>query len=162
MQRRCLQSEVTLCVVEADALDDLLQSLLIVGILAILDPLADQVAQDAAEVVVAGVAQEAAAVGQHTNKVTQQAQVCQALHLVLHADLLVVEPPAGAVLDLAGDLIILEAAQNGADLCIVGGVQAVQDHLRAFAGLGQLARCHRSQRSYQSQYRGPASCTSSG
>ena len=52
MQRRCLQSKVTLCVVEADALDDLLQSLLIVGILAILDPLADQVAQDAAEVVV--------------------------------------------------------------------------------------------------------------
>ena len=45
MQRRCLQSEITLCVVEANALDDLLQSLLIVGILAILDPLADQVAQ---------------------------------------------------------------------------------------------------------------------
>ena len=55
-----LQSEVTLCVVEADTLDDLLQSLLVIGILAVLDPLADQVAQDAAEVVVAGVAQEAA------------------------------------------------------------------------------------------------------
>ena len=65
---RDLQGEVTLCVVEADALDDLLQSLFVVGILAILDPLADDVAQDAAEVVVAGVAQEAAAVGQHTDE----------------------------------------------------------------------------------------------
>ncbi len=44
-----LQGEVTLCIVEADALDDLLQCLLVVGILAVLDPLADQVAQDAAE-----------------------------------------------------------------------------------------------------------------
>ena len=88
----------------------------------------------------AGVAQEAAAVGQHTNKVTQQAQVCQALHLVLHADLLVVEPPAGAVLDLAGDLIILEAAQNGADLLVVSGVQAVDDDLGALIGVVQGAQ----------------------
>ena len=88
----------------------------------------------------AGVAQEAAAIGQHTNKVAQQAQVCQALHLVLHADLLVVEPPAGAVLDLAGDLIILEAAQNGADLLVVSGVQAVDDDLGALIGVVQGAQ----------------------
>ena len=74
---KCLQGEVTLCVVEADALDDLLQSLLVVGILAVLDPLADDVAQDAAEVIVTGVAQEAAAVGQHTHKVAQQAKAYQ-------------------------------------------------------------------------------------
>ena len=139
MQRRCLQSEVTLCVVEADALDDLLQSLLIVGILAILDPLADQVAQDAAEVVVAGVAQEAAAVGEHAHEVAQQAQVGQALHLVLHADLLVVEPPGRTVLDLAGHLAALEAAQDGADLLVVGGVQAVDDGLGALVGVVQGA-----------------------
>ena len=69
-----LQIEVALCVVEADALDDLLQSLLVVGILAVLDPLTDEVAEDAAEVIVAGVAQEAAAVGQHTDEVAQQAE----------------------------------------------------------------------------------------
>ena len=69
-----------LCIVEADALDDLLQSLLVVGILAILDPLAADVAQDAAEVIVTGVAQEAAAVGPHTHKVAQQA-----VHLAVHA-----------------------------------------------------------------------------
>ena len=44
-----LQVEVALCVVEADAADDLLQSLLVVGILAVLDPLTDEVAEDAAE-----------------------------------------------------------------------------------------------------------------
>ena len=115
-----LQVEVTLCIVEADALDDLLQSLLVVGILAILDPLADDVAQDAAEVIVTGVAQEAAAVGQHTHKVAQQAKACQTGHLLFHADLVVVEPPCRTVLDLARHLAVLEAAQNGADLCIVG------------------------------------------
>ena len=140
VQALLLQSEVALCVVEADALDDLLQSLLVVGILAVLDPLADQVAQDAAEVVVAGIAQEAAAVGQHTDKVAQQAQACQTGHLLFHADLVVVEPPCGAVLDLAGDLIILEAAQNGADLLVVSGVQAVDDGLGALVGLIQSAQ----------------------
>lgn len=68
-QKGKLQVEVALGVVEADAADDLLQGLLVVGILAVLDPLADDVAHDAAEVVVAGVAQEAAAVGQHTDEV---------------------------------------------------------------------------------------------
>ena len=43
-----------------------------------------------------GVAQEAAAVGQHANEVAQQAQACQAGHLLFHADLVVIEPPCGA------------------------------------------------------------------
>ena len=86
-----LQVEVALCVVEADAADDLLQSLLVVGILAVLDPLTDEVAEDAAEVIVAGVAQEAAAVGQHTDEVAQQAEAGQTGHLLFHADLVVIE-----------------------------------------------------------------------
>ena len=56
-----LQVEVTLCVVVADAFHDLLQGLLIAGVLAILDPVADEVAHQAAEQFVAGVAQEATA-----------------------------------------------------------------------------------------------------
>ena len=137
---RGLQGKVTLCVVEADALDDLLQSLLVIGILAILDPLADDVAQDAAEVVVAGVAQEAAAVGQHTDEVAQQAQAGQTGHLLFHADLVVVEPPGGTVLDLARNLAVLEAAQNGADLGVIAGVQAVDDGLGALVGVVQSAQ----------------------
>ena len=137
---RDLQGKVALCVVEADALDDLLQSLLVVGILAILDPLADDVAQDAAEVVVAGVAQEAAAVGQHTDEVAQQAQAGQTGHLLFHADLVVVEPPGGTVLDLARNLAVLEAAQDGADLGVIAGVQAVDDGLGALVGVVQSAQ----------------------
>ena len=86
-----------------------------------------------------GVAQEAAAVGQHTHKVAQQAKACQTGHLLFHADLVVIEPPCGAVLDLARHLAVLEAAQNGADLCIVGGVQAVNDGLGALVGVVQGA-----------------------
>ena len=134
-----LQVEVALGVVEADAADDLLQGLFIVGILAVLDPLADDVAHDAAEIVVAGVAQEAAAVGQHTDEVAQQAEVGQGLHLVLHADLLVAEPPGAAGLDLAGHLVGLEAAADGADLLVVDGVQAVDDGLGALVGVVQSA-----------------------
>jgi len=89
---------------------------------------------------VAGVAQEAAAVGQHTDEVAQQAQICQTLHLVFHADLLVIEPPCRTVLDLARHLGALEAAQNGADLLVVGRVQAVDDGLGALVGLVQSAQ----------------------
>lgn len=135
-----LQVEVTLCVVVADAFHDLLQGLLIAGVLAILDPVADEVAHQAAEQFVAGVAQEATAVGQHADKVAQQPQASQGLHLLVHSVVGIAEPPSRAQLDLAGNFVILECTQDGAQHVKVGGVQAVQDHLRAFAGLGQLAQ----------------------
>ena len=88
----------------------------------------------------AGVAQEAAAVGQHTDEVAQQAQAGQGLHLLVHAVVGVAEPPGGAQLDLAGDLVILERTQNGAQHVEVCGVQAVQDDLRAGVFFGQCAQ----------------------
>ena len=88
----------------------------------------------------AGVAQEAAAVGQHADEVAQQAQAGQGLHLLVHAVVSIAEPPGGAQLDLAGDLVVLERAQDGAQHIKVGGVQAVQDDLRAGIGLGQCAQ----------------------
>ena len=87
----------------------------------------------------AGVAQEAAAVGQHTDEVAQQAEAGQTGHLLFHADLVVVEPPCGAVLDLARELAVLEAAEDGADLSIIAGVQAVDDGLGALVGVVQGA-----------------------
>ena len=87
----------------------------------------------------AGVAQEAAAVGQHTDEVAQQAEAGQTGHLLFHADLVVVEPPCGAVLDLARDLAVLEAAEDGADLSIIAGIQAVDDGLGALVGVVQGA-----------------------
>ena len=88
----------------------------------------------------AGIAQEGAGVGEHADEVTQQAQVAQGDHLVLHANLIVIEPPGRTVLDLAGDGFVLEAANQGAQLCIVGGIQGVQDGLGAGAFFIQSAQ----------------------
>ncbi len=79
-----------------------------------------------------GVAEEGAGVGQHADEVAEQSQVGQGGHLLDHAGLGVVEPPAGTVLNLTGDLGTLESAQEGAQLSVVAGIQGVQD------GLGQL------------------------
>ena len=129
----CLSDfEVTLGVVEGDILHHLAQCCLVGGVLTVIDPAADQLAQNAAEVLVTGVAQEGARVGEHADEVAQQAQACQNSHLIDHAVLGIIEPPGRAMLDLAGNLGALEAAQDGAQLSIVGGVQGVQD------GAGQL------------------------
>ena len=55
---------------------------------------ADQVAQDAAEVFVTGVGEEASGVSQHAHKAAQQPKDGQGIHLCRHAHLLVKEPPA--------------------------------------------------------------------
>ena len=97
-----LYAEVTLCVVGGDVLNHLAQGLHVSGILTVLDPGADQVAHNAAEVLVTGVGQEGTGVGQHADEVAQQAQVGEAGHLLDHAGFGVVEPPAGTVLNLTG------------------------------------------------------------
>ena len=55
-----LETEVTLGIVGADVFNDLAQEFHISGIFAVFDPGADQVAQNPAEVLVAGIAQEGA------------------------------------------------------------------------------------------------------
>ena len=65
------QSEISRCVLVGDTLDDLLKRSLVVGILAVLYPLADQVAHDAAEVVMSCIGQEGSGVCQHTYEVAQ-------------------------------------------------------------------------------------------
>ena len=64
-----LQVEITLCVVEGDAFYQLLQAGVDIGILAVFYPVADEVAQNSAEVIVTGIAQEGTGVSQHTNEV---------------------------------------------------------------------------------------------
>ena len=88
-----LQAEIALCVVGADVLDDRAQEFHIGGIFAVFHPVADEFAEYSAEVLMTGVAQEGAGVGQHTDEVAQQAQVGEASHLLDHAGLGVVEPP---------------------------------------------------------------------
>ena len=129
----CSEAEVFLGVLVAYAADDLLQGLHIIGEHAVFHPLAQQTAQDAAEVLVAGIAEEAAAVGEHAHKAGQITEAGKAGQLIGHTGKVIVEPPGRAVLDLADSFGGLEAAAKGVDGFIVVGVQAVEN------GLGQLA-----------------------
>ena len=72
-----------------------------------------------------GIAEEGPGVRQHPHEVAEKAQVRQGLHLLLHAALGAVEPPDGAVLDLAGNLVGLEAARQGPQLGVVRRIQGV-------------------------------------
>ncbi len=54
----------------------------------------------------------------------------QLRHLPFHAVFLVVEPPAGTELDLAGNAIALEIAQHGGQHFVIAWIQAVQDGFR--------------------------------
>ena len=81
-------------VVIADILDDLAYKLNIVGVLALLDERTEHIAYDPAEILMTGVGQEAAAVGQHTYKLAYQTELRQSRKLLLHAVLLIVEPPS--------------------------------------------------------------------
>ena len=83
----------------------------------------------------ARIGQEGAGVGEHTDEVAQDALVGKSGELLAHADLVVVEPPSGAVLNLAGGRSLLEAAHDGIDHGVVDGVQAVQDGLGQARGL---------------------------
>ena len=83
----------------------------------------------------ARIGQEGTGVGEHADKVAQNALVGKGRELLAHADLVVVEPPSGTVLDLAGSRGLLEAAHDGIDHGVIDGVQAVQDGLGQAAGL---------------------------
>ena len=111
----------------ADIAHNAAQHLHIGRILAVLYPAADQFTQNAAEIFVAGVAQEAAAVRQHTHEVAQQAQVGQAGHLLLHARLCIVEPPGAAVLDLPATSVPWNRADDGIQQLVVRRIQTVQN-----------------------------------
>ena len=76
-QEIVLQAKVAGGVPIADALHDLLQRSLNVGVFAVFHPVADQIAENAAEIIVPGIGQEGAGVGEHAHEVAQQAQVGQ-------------------------------------------------------------------------------------
>ena len=82
----------------------------------------------------ARVAEERARVREHADEVAEHALVGERRHLGAHAHLVVVEPPGGAVLQLAGHGGALEARHDRVDHPGVVGVEAVED------GLGQAAR----------------------
>ena len=90
--------------------------------LAVFDPAADQIAENAAEILVARIGQETSRIREHADEIAEQAEIAQRRQLVCHADLVVVKPPRGTLLDFPDGVRILEAADNRADGRVVGGV----------------------------------------
>ena len=117
-----LKPEILLCIVVANSLYNGLQHLLVIGIFALLYPGADQVTENPAEILMPGIGYKAPGIGQHSHEPAQQPQIGQSTHLLYHAVSLVVEPPAGAKLDLAGRRRLLEISQHGAKHIIVFGI----------------------------------------
>ena len=76
-----------------------------------------------------GVGEEASGVCQHADKAGEVSEVCEGDHLILHAGLVIVEPPCAALLDLRARRGILETAEDRADRLVVVRVQAVDDRL---------------------------------
>ena len=68
-----LEFKVILCVIIADVFNHPVQSFLVVREQALLDIIAKQVAKQTAEILMAGIREERAAVCQHTDKAAQQA-----------------------------------------------------------------------------------------
>lgn len=124
-----LKVKVILCVVVGDAGDDLLEGFVVLGVFAVGYPFTDEVAEDAAEVLVARVGYEATAIGEHADEVCERAKVSESLHLSLHAVTLVVEPPAGAELDLTGGRCRLEASEHGSENVVILGIKGIEDGL---------------------------------
>lgn len=91
------------------------------------DFVSEELAEDAAEVFVPGIAEERTGIGQHSNEPVQQAELRNRFELAFHAIHLIVEPPSGAHLDFSGDGGALEAAGERHDKFVVAGVQGVED-----------------------------------
>ena len=127
-QNRFLELKVVLGIVVADVLDHLTdEGQFAFWQFAALDVLAKHVAEQAAEVLVARIGEEGAAVGEHSDKAAQQAQHGEGIELLLDAVLLVVEPPSAAELYLALDGTLLEVAYHGANHVEGVGIDGVED-----------------------------------
>lgn len=136
--------EVSLRVVVGDILHDLTENVVILGELSVLYPVADEIAEDSAEILMSGVRQEASGVGQHADEAGEISQVGEGNHLILHTGLVIVEPPCASLLNLGNGGGILETAEDGADGLIVVGIQAVEDGSGKLVGLNQCVQkvCH--------------------
>lgn len=116
-----LQGElkVVFCIVVRDIFDDLGEGIVICRELPVFYPVAYQIAQDTSEILMSGVGQKASGICQHTYKAGQVSKVGKRDHLILHAGLMIVEPPSAALLNLSNGCRILEAAEDCADGLVV-------------------------------------------
>ena len=106
-------------VVVADILHHSAQQLVVRGGLAVRHPAADHAAQDAAEVLVAGIGQEGAGIREHAHKAAEHADAGQIPQLLFHAVQMVIKPPGRPELHLSSGSGIVEAASSRYQLLIV-------------------------------------------
>lgn len=126
------EAEVGLGVVVADVGDHAGEEAFVVGEFSVFDVLADDVAEEAAEVFVAREGEERAGIGEHADEVGEEADGGEGVDLVFHALEAVVEPPTGAELDFPLVRSFLEGAASAGEDGVVAGIEVVDD------GFGKL------------------------
>ena len=122
--------EVTNGVVIANIADDSADPVEIVRQQARFHFAAEEVAEDAAEILVPRIRQERAAIGQHTDEKGQKPHIRQRFELLFHPVLLVEEPPAGAVLHFAREGAVVEVGDQRREEVIRVRIEVVNDRFR--------------------------------
>ena len=89
-----IELEIVSCVVVRDVLHHTGEALHIVRQQALLHVIAEKIAEQTTEILVAWIAEERTGVGQHTYEAAQEAEHREGIHLPGHTIELVVEPPA--------------------------------------------------------------------
>ena len=113
----------------ADVFDHRADKIFAVGQFTALDIATQEVAENTAEIFVAGKRHEGAGIGQHADETGEQADVGKRVQLPLNAFLLIEKPPGAAKLDFAGDAAVLEIAGHGGKDVVIAGIEIVEDHL---------------------------------
>ena len=91
---------------------------------------ADQIAEHAAEILMARIAHERPRVRDHAHEAREQAEIRQRVQLPLHRLLLIEKPPARAPLDFPGHAAVLKISDHRREQIIIRRVQVVDDRLR--------------------------------
>ena len=101
------ETKILFSIVVADVTNNLAEQYHVIGITSILHPFADQTAEDAAEVLMTGIAEKAAAVCKHADETGEIAEIGKTGKLIGHALEVIIEPPRRAMLQLGNSFIVL-------------------------------------------------------
>ena len=122
--------KIILCIFVANSDYDASEGFHILWIFSVVNPGADKVTEYSSEVFVAGIGDEASAVGEHSDKAGEHTEVGKATHLVFHSVTLVVKPPARAKLNLCGRGGGLKISYHCAKNVVILGIKGIKDSLR--------------------------------
>lgn len=127
------KSKMICSVSVTDALDKGFEKGAVIGQESALNIVAENIAEDAAEVFVAGKAHETAGIREHTDESGEEAACGKGVELGFDALFLIEEPPPAAELDFSGDGSVLEIADKCGGGVIVCWIQVVKNRARECA-----------------------------